>query len=385
MEREKLIMDISCLGFLFNKKQKIIVYGAGLRGNVIVKNLIDFGVNCIAVIDANPKLHGTFLHGVEIFSKDKLYTMDSDTVVLISIANCTTIYKELSQITSSILPIQTGDLVIRLSFLNCESFGFIQLEDISSYMGPYPNLNDYPPKTNNVLDIDLNITVQEKIFNEIVDIYRNIPDLSNEKYILRYYEDNTKYGIIDALVLHSFIRKLNPKRIVEVGSGFTSSVMLDTNEYYFDNKIQLEFIEPYPARLKSLLKPSDNIKLQECILQKADIKSIEKLEKNDILFIDSSHMSKMGSDVNQIFFEILPKLKSGVYIHFHDIFKNFEYPKEWLENGWVWNESYILRAFLTNNNDYEIMFFCDMWNDKFNETRLFDRFVGGANIWIRKK
>ena len=88
---------------------------------------------------------------------------------------------------------------------------------------------------------------------------------------------------------------------------------------------------------------------------------------------------------NKILFDILPNLKSGVYIHFHDVFKDFEYPIEWIKTGRAWNESYLLRAFLMNNHDYEIIFFCDMWNEKFAETGLFDKFVGGANIWLKKK
>ncbi|HCL00886.1 MAG TPA: hypothetical protein DHW61_00425 [Lachnoclostridium phytofermentans] len=207
----------------------------------------------------------------------------------------------------------------------------------------------------------------------------------NMKVERRFYEDNTKYGEIDALVLHGILLLVVPRRIIEIGSGFSTAVMLDTNEYCMDNRVQMEFIEPYPQRLNSLLRKDDNIKLQEVFLQDVDMSTFDKLETGDILFVDSSHMAKMGSDVNKIFFNILPRLKSGVYVHFHDIFKDFEYPIEWIEFGRVWNECYLLRTFLMNNNDYEIIFFCDMWNEQFEKTGLFDKFVGGANIWLRKK
>ncbi len=76
----------------------------------------------------------------------------------------------------------------------------------------------------------------------------------------------------------------------------------------------------------------------------------------DVLFIDSSHVSKMGSDVNHILFNVLPLLKSGVFIHFHDMFYPFIYPKSWTEQGRFWNETFLLRAFLQNNKDFTIQF-----------------------------
>jgi hypothetical protein len=68
-------------------------------------------------------------------------------------------------------------------------------------------------------------------------------------------------------------------------------------------------------------------------------------------------VSKTHSDVNYIFFEVLPRLRSGVYVHFHDIFYPFEYPKEWVYQGRAWNEAYILRAFLQHNDRFELLFF----------------------------
>lgn len=111
----------------------------------------------------------------------------------------------------------------------------------------------------------------------------------------------------------------------------------------------------------------------------------EKLEENDILFIDSSHVSKMDSDVNFLFFEILPRLKSGVYIHFHDVFYPFIYPKEWIYEGRAYNEMYILRAFLMNNAQYKIQLFGHML-----EYQCMDKIpkhlkgCGSGSLWIKK-
>ena len=120
---------------------------------------------------------------------------------------------------------------------------------------------------------------------------------------------------------------------------------------FFDNEIQCTFIEPHPKLLKSLLKQGDleRIEIVPRPLQDVDLELFESLRANDILFIDSTHVAKIGSDVNRIFFEILPALATGVYVHFHDIFYPFEYPREWIYEGRAWNEAYMLRAFLMYN------------------------------------
>ena len=92
------------------------------------------------------------------------------------------------------------------------------------------------------------------------------------------------------------------------------------------------FIDPYPDLIISLIKENDkdNIKIIPSRLQDFDLREIETLESRDILFIDSTHVSKVNSDVNHIFFNIIPHLSPGVYIHIHDIFYPFEYPKDWI-------------------------------------------------------
>lgn len=125
------------------------------------------------------------------------------------------------------------------------------------------------------------------------------------------------------------IRAKKPRRINEIGSGYSSAVTLDTNELYFSNQIHCTFIEPYPERLLNLLSAEDIARnvLVTTRLQDVEIETFPELARGDFLFIDSTHVSKLGSDVNRIFFEIMPKLNEGVFIHFHDIFYPFEYPK----------------------------------------------------------
>src|SRR5450756_1321944 len=152
-----------------------------------------------------------------------------------------------------------------------------------------------------------------------------------------------------------------PPRSTQSRSSAASDVykrqMLDTVERFQDDGVRLTFIEPYPGRLRSLLRAEDakSCTIVEKTVQNADLNLFTALEAGDILFIDSSHVSKAGSDVNYLLFEIFPRLKPGVWIHIHDIFSGFEYPDAWLKEGRAWNEDYIIRAFLQFNDSFEIM------------------------------
>ena len=185
------------------------------------------------------------------------------------------------------------------------------------------------------------------------------------------------------------MRHFQPKRIVEVGSGYSSAVMLDTNELFFDNNIKLTFVEPYPDRLKGLLKSGDNkfVELLEDNVQNVDLNIFMQLEAGDFFFIDSSHVSKTDSDLNHLLFIVLPVLKPGVMIHFHDIFYPFEYPAAWVLAGRNWNEDYLLRSFLMYNSNFKIEFFADFlhkhYANCFTELPLLYK-NSGACMWIKK-
>jgi Methyltransferase domain len=175
----------------------------------------------------------------------------------------------------------------------------------------------------------------------------------------RYDGHNAFFNGGDAHVLYSMIRHFRPARIVEVGSGHSSALMLDVNDHWFNNDIGLTFIEPFPERLFSLLRSGDkrNTAILTTEVQNVDLKTFGSLGRNDFLFIDSSHVSKTGSDVNFLMFDVLPVLQPGVLVHFHDIYWPFEYPSEWAKEGRAWNEIYMLRAFLAYNPHFEIVLF----------------------------
>lgn len=238
--------------------------------------------------------------------------------------------------------------------------------------------------------IELNLNNQLELLHLFSKEGNILPFSDKENEELRFYGDNDFFHTSSAHILSHIIKTYNTNKIIEAGSGYSSAVMLDVNEKVRNNKIQLTFIEPYPERLKSILKPEDNVDLRECKLQEVDLKFFKQLEKGDILFIDSSHVSKTGSDVNYIIFEILPVLNPGVIIHFHDVFYPFEYPKEWVYEGRGWTENYILRAFLQYNEQFEILF----WEDSLckaeskQKIQLTDydnrKLLEGGSLYIRK-
>lgn len=180
----------------------------------------------------------------------------------------------------------------------------------------------------------------------------------------RYHTANTMFGSHSARLLAGAIGAFRPRRYVEIGSGFSSAVVLDVNEEWrSDDPIELTFIEPNPQRLQSILRESD---LAACSIieekvQNVDLAVFDQLEPGDVLFIDSTHVAKTGSDVLTEWFSILPRIRPGVHIHVHDINYPFDYPHLWLvEQNRSWNETYFLRAFLMYNAQFRIQFWPDV-------------------------
>ena len=162
----------------------------------------------------------------------------------------------------------------------------------------------------------------------------------------RYFTNNPSYGHGDGSILQAFLRHLRPARYLEVGSGWTTALALDTNDRYLDGRLRLTCIEPYPDDLSRLIRPGDDVEIIVSPVQDVDLARFKELESGDILFIDCSHVVKTGSDAHYLITRVLPVVPSGVYIHIHDMFWPFEYPRSWIEEGRVWTEAYLLHAFL---------------------------------------
>ena len=239
-------------------------------------------------------------------------------------------------------------------------------------------------------DIDLNEAEQFARLERFAAWYPEQPFPEQPTSGWRYHLDNPSYGHYDAIMLYSMLREARPRRIIEVGSGFSSAAMLDLNERLFGGSVHLTFIDPDMIRLRRLLREDDHtrVTLIEKRVQEVALETFTSLGENDLLFIDSSHVSKIGSDVNRLYFDVLPVLAPGVLIHIHDVAGNLEYPREWFEEGRAWNEQYLLRAFLMNNRDYRIELFT-AWLFNLYHPFIAERMPmcargGGGQMWLRK-
>ena len=235
------------------------------------------------------------------------------------------------------------------------------------FYSPLPDLKQVTAQRDRLFDrsvdelegIDLNAPGQTDLVRRFARHYNplQLPEKPDEAS--RYHLDNGWFSYGDGVTLYCMMRHLRPRRIIEIGSGFSSAAMLDTDDRAFGGSLEFTFVEPNPERLRSLLQPRDSERCQllTCGVQDVDLQLFDRLEANDILFVDSSHVAKIGSDVVHLVFRILPRLKEGVVIHFHDIFWPFEYPESWVVAGRAWNEAYLLRAFLQYNEAFRIVYF----------------------------
>ena len=171
------------------------------------------------------------------------------------------------------------------------------------------------------------------------------------------FADNGYFDPGDAAIYQALLRARDPARVVEVGGGWSTAALFDAPV-----APNVTVIDPDPSRVLTVLRPED---LDRCTVRAERLQDVElelflELGAGDILFVDSTHVGRLGSDVNRLMFEILPRLHAGVAVHFHDVHYPFEYPREWFRIGRYWNEAYLLRAFLQHNDDFEIMLWPDM-------------------------
>ena len=174
--------------------------------------------------------------------------------------------------------------------------------------------------------------------------------------------ENTGFSFVCASLLYGMILKNRPKRIIEIGSGNSSKVILqalsdirsDANEGY---DVEYTIIDPYCSFEEKHFAPL-KVNILRIPVEEADMALFQALESDDILFVDSSHVVRIGGDVNFEILDVLPILAEGVFVHFHDIVMPYEYDKVYATNPKFrvfWTESYMLQAFLAFNKAYEIL------------------------------
>jgi predicted O-methyltransferase YrrM len=275
---------------------------------------------------------------------------------------------------------------------------FIKFAPPGHFYSPLPDIQFvdrykatlFDRRLKDVPGIDIHVEDQLALLERFAEYYGEIPFKDERSPGLRYYFQNPYFSYGDAIILYSMLRHRRPKRIVEVGSGFSSSVMLDTNERFCSQQMRMTFIDPYPERLLSLLTNEDaeQHEIINDVVQNVPLERFAALGAGDVLFIDSSHVAKVGSDVVHLLTAVLPRLNTGVVVHFHDVFWPFEYPEEWIRAGRAWNENYVLKAFLQFNASFKVLFFNTYIAIHHGEVaqRLLPKFMAnpGGSLWIEK-
>jgi len=237
------------------------------------------------------------------------------------------------------------------------------------------------------MNIDLQLDLLRNVFPRYSKEYNKFPH-QKTNIPHEFYFNNDMFDGIDALVLYCMVRHFKPKMIIEVGSGY--STFISAKASLRNRNTKLVCIEPYPNEILKQGFPG----LTEFITKKVedvDLDFFSRLESGDILFIDTSHVIKIGGDVNFLYLEVIPRLKKGVIVHIHDIFFPKEYPKSWVSGEYrFWTEQYILQAFLAFNSAFKILF-CNSYMGLKYPSEMKSTFphspwwLHGGSIWIRKK
>lgn len=192
--------------------------------------------------------------------------------------------------------------------------------------------------------IDWNVEQQQLYLNDVFPRYAT--EIKTQ--------ENPGLSLVDAAILHAMIRHHKPKQVIEIGSGASTrfaanACLLNGHE---NAAAELVAIEPYPQSYLEVGFPG----LSKLIKQKVQTVPLDSFANCDLLFIDSSHVVRIGGDVNYEILEIIPRLKQGALIHFHDILLPGEYWKEWVKDRhYYWSEQYLLMAFLQFNTAFKIV------------------------------
>lgn len=217
-------------------------------------------------------------------------------------------------------------------------------------------------------------------WNDQLTLLKDLIAYRDELTRLEFNFDNGFFSGFDAAVYYSLIRHLKPQNVVEIGGGY--STQLAAKALTQNSTGKLTCIEPYPERLNGV---GPGVELVKKRVEELDVAFFSCLKAGDILFIDSSHAVKFGSDVCYEFLELLPRLAPGVWIHVHDIFFPHDYPAEWLlERRMALNEQYLLEAFLSFNEKFQVAL-ANYWlclDHPDEAARLWPR--DGSSFWMKR-
>jgi Methyltransferase domain len=270
------------------------------------------------------------------------------------------------------------------------------------FYSPVPSVEDLHQRADRVFGrdpqdvagVDLHLDEQWALLDLLEPLAADVDFAASEDEArergTRYWHVNPAFGAGDALFLTAILRHLAPRQLVELGCGYSSACTLDARDRFLDGELDLTFVDPYPQLLHSLVRPADRetVQILTTSTQDVDVDIVRALGPGDVLFVDSTHCSRTGGDVNRVFFELLPALAPGVLVHVHDIFPAFEYPRDWAFEGRAWNEVYLVRAFLQFNDAFEILLWPGLLANLDHEQmmRRFPQMASnvGGSIWLRK-
>lgn len=234
-----------------------------------------------------------------------------------------------------------------------------------SYYLPIPPKEDFRfIKESKLVGLKINKTFTLNILHDIIAPYgaefNTLPFYPTEEQT-KYHMINGTFMVIDGSVYYAFIRHYQPKRIIEIGSGFSTLLALEAinknrlKSAYKKITTKLICIDPYPKQAVLSLPKTDNLIVSNKKVQEYKLSFFEKLQAGDFLFIDSSHILRPGNDVWWLYCEVLPRLSPGVFVHIHDIELPKPYPNIYFSRDWYWTEQYLLQAILSFSNNIKII------------------------------
>jgi hypothetical protein len=278
------------------------------------------------------------------------------------------------------------------------------------YYSPIPDLRSLPDGTfereSDLPGIDLRLDAALELLEKSLAPY--VAEFNPARTSVEpgtFFVANGVYETIDAEVLYALVRHLKPSRMIELGSGFSTLVELqacDANRRE-GHETRLTVFDPYPGSgsgepLERFLAGAEHrlpdwATIERVPATEVPLRCYEELEAGDVLFVDTTHTVKLGSDVNHVILEILPRLAPGVVVHIHDVFLPYEYPRRWFEDRLYWAEQYLLQAFLAFNHDFEVLFPARAVATRFGDrvARIIPSFDGtlrphsAGAFWLRRR
>jgi hypothetical protein len=263
--------------------------------------------------------------------------------------------------------------------------------------------------------VDMNDAVQKRILNDVLlqhraNFVKSMLPTFRTSATYEFQWENCCFGGSEAQLYWSMIVHHRPKKILEIGAGWSTKLAANAVRFLssLGDGLQipvLEAVDPYATgyfdgsvKIRNEMQDLGEAfpgfsHLVKVRVQDVDLHLFDALVENDILFIDSTHCVFFGSDVIHLILEVLPRIARGVLVHFHDIFIPFPYSCSHLRDRTFWNEQYLLQAFLTHNDQWEVM-----WAETYMEAyhphehgkmkpqeEGFSGYSGKSSFWIRRK